>query len=111
MCRLAESVSYAVRKEAVIQLTRLNSQQITVNSDLIKLVESRPDTVITLINGEKFLVHETVDEVVARVIAFRRSILEGLVSIAGDPVAALSASASGQKSRSLAVPAEERSGG
>jgi flagellar protein FlbD len=95
----------------MIRLTRLNSQQVTVNSDLIKLVESRPDTVITLINGEKFLVHETVDEVVARIIEFRRSILAGIVNIAGDPAAALSAIASSQKSRSLAVPAEERSGG
>ena len=43
----------------MIRLTRLNSQPITVNSDLIKFVESNPDTVITLVNGDKILVHET----------------------------------------------------
>ena len=54
----------------MIRLTRLNSQQITVNSDLIKFIESNPDTVITLVSGEKILVHETADEVIARVIEF-----------------------------------------
>jgi len=59
----------------VIQLTRLNNQQITLNSDLIKFIESKPDTVITLVNGDKLIVHETVEEVIGRVIEFRRSLL------------------------------------
>jgi flagellar protein FlbD len=67
----------------LIRLTRLNSQPITVNSDLIKFVESNPDTVITLVNGDKILVHETAAEVVERVIAFRRAVISGLLSIAG----------------------------
>jgi flagellar protein FlbD len=66
----------------LIRLTRLNSQPITVNSDLIKFVESNPDTVITLVNGDKILVHETSAEVVERVIAFRRAVISGLTSIA-----------------------------
>jgi flagellar protein FlbD len=49
-----------------------------VNSDLIKFVENAPDTVITLVNGEKVVVRETTDQVLARVIEFRRSVLEGL---------------------------------
>ena len=68
----------------MIRLTRLNSQPITVNSDLIKFVESNPDTVITLVNGDKILVHETSAEVFERVIAFRRAVISGLASIA-DP--------------------------
>jgi flagellar protein FlbD len=70
----------------LIRLTRLNSQPITVNSDLIKFVESNPDTVITLVNGDKILVHETSAEVVERVIAFRRAVISGSASIA-DPAA------------------------
>lgn len=54
-----------------------------MNSDLIKFVESNPDTVITLVNGDKILVHETAAEVVERVIAFRRAVLSGSLSIAG----------------------------
>src|SRR5256885_1213510 len=56
----------------MIQLTRLNCSKVSVNSDLIKWVEQNPDTVITLLNGEKLLVQETVDQVVDRVVEFRR---------------------------------------
>jgi len=62
----------------VIQLTRLNDQPLTVNSDLIKLVESSPDTVLTLINGEKVIVRERVEQVVERIVEFRRRVLAGL---------------------------------
>jgi flagellar protein FlbD len=62
----------------MIRLTRLNSQPLTVNSDLIKFVEQSPDTFITLITGEKIVVQENAEEVLARVIEFRRSVLQGL---------------------------------
>jgi flagellar protein FlbD len=78
----------------VIRLTRLNSQQITVNSDLIKFIESNTDTVITLVSGEKILVHENTDEVIARVIEFRRAVISGLLSVSTDPGVAVSAGGS-----------------
>lgn len=59
----------------MIQLTRLNRQPFTVNSDLIKFVEKSPDTVLTLTNGEKIVVLESPEEVVHKVIAFRRALL------------------------------------
>ena len=59
----------------MIQLTRLNNARLALNSDLIKYVEQAPDTVITLLNGEKLLVRETTEEVVERVRDFRRSLL------------------------------------
>lgn len=62
----------------MIRLTRLNNQSLTVNSDLIKFVEQSPDTLITLVTGEKIVVRETADEVLARIIEFRRSVLQGL---------------------------------
>lgn len=62
----------------MIQLTRLNKKPIGVNSDLVKFVESSPDTVITLINGEKILVRESYQEIVARIVAFRRRLLGGI---------------------------------
>lgn len=45
-----------------------------VNSDLIKFAEKSPDTVITLVTGEKLIVRETVQTVLERVVEFRRSI-------------------------------------
>ena len=62
----------------MIRLTRLNAHPLTVNSDLIKFVEQAPDTVLTLLNGEKIVVRESADEVLNRIVAFRRSVLQGL---------------------------------
>ena len=58
----------------MIRLTRINHIPILVNSDLIEHVEATPDTVISLTNGQKFLVLETPNDVIARVIEFRRAI-------------------------------------
>jgi flagellar protein FlbD len=62
----------------MIRLTRLNNQPLMVNSDLIKCVENAPDTVLTLVTGEKIIVRETADQVLDQVIQFRRAILAGL---------------------------------
>jgi flagellar protein FlbD len=61
----------------MIQLTRLNNQTFMVNSDLIKFVERSPDTVITLVTGEKIIVRDTVEEVLVRILQFRRLIVAG----------------------------------
>jgi flagellar protein FlbD len=61
----------------MIQLTRLNGQALILNSDLIKFIENAPDTVITLVNGEKLLVRETANNISERIIEFRRRVLEG----------------------------------
>lgn len=62
----------------MIQLTRLNNSPLIVNSDLIKFVEQSPDTVLTLINGEKILVRERAEKVVERIVQFRRAVLQGI---------------------------------
>jgi len=67
----------------MILLTRLNNQALTVNSDLIKFVEESPDTMITLLNGEKLLVRESPAEVRSRVVEFRRCLLQGSAAVAG----------------------------
>jgi flagellar protein FlbD len=68
----------------MIQLTKLNNQPFAVNADLIKFVEQAPDTVLTLISGEKIVVRENAEEVIRRIIEFRRIVLGG---IAGNPYA------------------------
>ena len=71
----------------MIQLTRLNNKPLMVNSDLIKFVEQSPDTLVTLITGEKIVVLEKSDQVLARIIDFRRSVLCG-VAFPWDPSSA-----------------------
>lgn len=68
----------AAESDRMIQLTRLNNKPLVVNSDLIKFVEQAPDTLVTLITGEKIVVLEKAGEVLARIVEFRRSVLEGL---------------------------------
>ncbi|HXG59739.1 MAG TPA: flagellar FlbD family protein [Planctomycetota bacterium] len=58
----------------MIRVTRLNGKEFVVNADLIQYVEETPDTVITLVNHEKLVVKEPVNEVIRRVVEYRRSI-------------------------------------
>jgi len=59
----------------MIELTRLNGNTMVVNSDLIKTAEASPDTMLTLINGEKLIVREGIDEIVERVLVYRARLL------------------------------------
>lgn len=59
----------------MIELTRLNGNPIVLNSDLIKTAEASPDTMLTLINGEKIIVREDCSAVTERVLAYRSRLL------------------------------------
>jgi flagellar protein FlbD len=59
----------------MIELTRLNGRPMVLNSDLIKIAEASPDTMLTLINGEKLIVRETIEEVQEKVLAYRSRLL------------------------------------
>jgi flagellar protein FlbD len=58
----------------MIQLTRINRVPIVVNADVIEHVEQTPDTVITLTNGQKLMVLETSEDIIRKVVDFRREI-------------------------------------
>ncbi len=70
----------------MIRLTRINHIPLVLNSDLIEHIEATPDTIISLTNGQKIVVAESVDDVVQRVIEFRRSILVAPVKDLMNPV-------------------------
>jgi flagellar protein FlbD len=75
----------------MIELTRLNGHKIAVNCDLVRYAESSPDTVLTLVTGEKLIVRETSREVSALVQQYRAEVLRYAWP---DAVAAFSARAS-----------------
>jgi flagellar protein FlbD len=58
----------------MIRLTRINHVPLVLNADLIEHVETTPDTVISMVNGQKFVVLESTDDVIRKVIEFRREI-------------------------------------
>jgi flagellar protein FlbD len=58
----------------MIRVTRFNDSELVVNAELIEFVEATPDTVITLTNGKKLLVKESVEEVFDLVLNYRRKV-------------------------------------
>jgi flagellar protein FlbD len=59
----------------MIRLTRLNGPGFALNSELIERLDSTPDTVITMVDGTKYLVTEPIDEIIERIQAFRAGVL------------------------------------
>jgi flagellar protein FlbD len=59
----------------VIRVTRLNGEQFALNPDLIERVEAHPDTVAFLVDGTRYVVKETVDEVLLEIREYRAGIL------------------------------------
>lgn len=69
----------------MIYVTRLDHNTMVVNAELIATVESTPDTMLTLSNGHQFLVRETVAELVARVLEYRRQVNGALHLVSAPP--------------------------
>lgn len=65
----------------MITVTRLNHIPMVINPDLIVFIEETPDTIITLSNGEKIVIQETVGEVIKKVIDYKRCIFNCSVPI------------------------------
>lgn len=63
----------------MITLTRLNEEQFVLNAELIKTVEESPDTVITLTNGNKYIVKESANEVVEAVVEYKKNIFRNFM--------------------------------
>ena len=69
----------------MIEVTRLNGTPMIVNSDLIKIAESSPDTMLTLIHGEKLIVRESCEEIVERVLQYRARLLSAVAARGTSP--------------------------
>jgi flagellar protein FlbD len=66
----------------MIKLTLFDNTGITVNADLIEFIEETPDTVVSLTSGKKLVVKESSDEVVGRVVDYKRQITMGVRTVA-----------------------------
>ena len=64
----------------MIEVTRLNGNPMILNSDLIKIAEASPDTMLTLIHGEKLIVRESCTEILEKVLAYRAKLLAEVAS-------------------------------
>jgi uncharacterized protein YlzI (FlbEa/FlbD family) len=59
----------------MIIVSRLNGERFGVNAEQIERIEETPDTVLTLVEGRKYIVRESLEEVIERVVAYRARVL------------------------------------
>jgi len=78
-------VHHQGRETLVIIVTRLNGAQFGVNPDLLQRVDSAPDTILTLIDGTKYIVREPMAEVIARINEHRAQLLARAQEIQASP--------------------------
>jgi flagellar protein FlbD len=61
----------------MIRVLRFNNEDLYLNPDHILSLEATPDTVLTLTNGEKFVLKDPVEEIIKRFIAYKQTIHQG----------------------------------
>ncbi|ATW25659.1 flagellar FlbD family protein [Candidatus Formimonas warabiya] len=61
----------------MIQITTMDKRKVALNPDLLERVETIPETVLTLTNGNKILVCETMSEVIGKFLTYKRLIAGG----------------------------------
>lgn len=67
----------------MIRLTRLNETEVVINAEMIEFVEAIPDTIVSLVSGKKIMVVESVDQVIERVVEYRKTCNQPLFSGVG----------------------------
>lgn len=65
----------------MIKVRRLNGKEFVLNSDEIETLEATPDTVITLTGGNKYVVLEGVDEIIERIVEFRKKCNQPILTV------------------------------
>jgi flagellar protein FlbD len=66
----------AIPAHAMIRLHRLNGEEIMVNADLIEILQGDLDTIVFLSSGNQLVVREKSDEIVSRIVEFRKRLNE-----------------------------------
>lgn len=93
----------------MIPLTRLNGHAFVVNPDLLERAEATPDTVVTLVDGSRLIVLESVEEIIERIIGFRAAVAARAHAVLDTTGARLRASSrsTGENVRHLPLPVRE----
>jgi len=74
------------RMATVLQLTRLGGPVFALNPDLIERAEATPDTVVTLVNGSKYVIRESLSELTALIRAYRADVVAAAQSLSEVPL-------------------------
>ena len=66
--------SYLKEGVILIRVIRMNGLELVINAELVEFIESTPDTVLTLSTGKKFVLKDSVQDVIDKIIAYRKVI-------------------------------------
>ena len=58
----------------MIKVAKINGKEFVINAELIEMMESTPDTIVTLTTGRKLVLRDKLDDVINRVIAYRKAV-------------------------------------
>lgn len=65
----------------MLEVTRLNGQKIVINCDLIEYIDANPDTTITLTTANKFVVKESIEDVVEKIVKYKNKIYSQSIKV------------------------------
>lgn len=69
----------------MIELTRLNGTEFALNDELIECISENPDTTITLVNQKLYIVKESTEEIVDKILEFRKMFTQGPIFRSSGP--------------------------
>jgi flagellar protein FlbD len=69
---MGETIQREIREDGMIKLSRLNGQEFILNADLIETLEATPDTIVSLSNGKKIMVKNSLDDIVVKTVKYRQ---------------------------------------
>ena len=59
----------------MVKITRLNDSVFVINAEMIEFLEATPDTIITMTDGRKIVAKDSIDEIIEKVVAYKRQFL------------------------------------
>ncbi|MFH0920094.1 MAG: flagellar FlbD family protein [Fibrobacterota bacterium] len=65
----------------MVKVTRINGTQLVINAELVELIEFTPDTIVTLTTGKKVILKDNVDDLIRRIVEYKRTVLERLTVV------------------------------
>lgn len=68
----------------MIKLSRLNGDHFVLNCDMIEIIEANPDTVVSLTTGHKFVVRESIDDIIEKVVQYNAEIRAIIKTVKGE---------------------------
>lgn len=74
MASFALATNKKLKGDCMIYVTKLNNEEIVINSDLIEVIEETPNTIITLTTGKKIITKDSTKEIIDKVITYKRKI-------------------------------------